>query len=135
MATSTTFTNSTLLHRTLQFDAALSLIGAAGFLVIGINPLAQLTGFTEPIVPLSVGVLLLAYVGWLFWLTRNPAQQQRQAMAVITVNDLWAVAWLAVIIINPLSLTLLGKLFVGLTVVIVALCAIIEFYAVRKIRA
>lgn len=135
MATSATSTVPTLLHRTLQFDAALSLVGAAGFLAIALNPLAQLTGFSEPAIPLSVGILLLAYVAWLFWLTRNPVQQQRQAMAVIAVNDLWALAWLVVVIFNPLSLTLLGKLFVGLTIVIVALCSIIELYAVRKMRA
>jgi len=131
----TTSTIPTLLHRALQFDAALSLVGAAGFLVIGLNPLAQLTGFTELAIPLSVGLLLLAYVAWLFWLTRNPSQQQRQATAVITINDLWVLAWLVVIIFNPLALTLLGKLFVGLTIVIVGLCSIIELYAVRSKRA
>ncbi|MBE3560484.1 MAG: hypothetical protein IMW89_14860 [Ktedonobacteraceae bacterium] len=132
--TSSFSASALLLHRSLQLDALTSLVGAAGFLAVGLSPLAQIMGFTEPALPLIVGVVLLAYVGWLFWLTRRPDAQPRQALLVIAINDCWVVGWLAVLIFNLLPLTLLGKLFVGLMVVIVALFALVEFYAIRKMR-
>ena len=138
MATRTTSysTNpsSVLLHRTLQLDALSSFLGAVGFLAVSINPLAQIMGFTEPALSIALAIALLVYVGWLLLLTRQPDAEARQSMIVVAINDLWVVGWVAVLIFNLLPLTLLGKLFVGLMVVVVGLFALVEFYAVRKIR-
>ena len=138
MATRTTSystnTSSVLLHRTLQLDALSSFLGAVGFLAVSINPLAQIMGFTEPVLPIVLAIALLVYVGWLLLLTRQPDAEARQSMIVVAINDLWVVGWVAVLIFNLLPLTLLGKLFVGPMVVVVGLFAIVEFYAVRKVR-
>ncbi|HZR42328.1 MAG TPA: hypothetical protein VFB12_19565, partial [Ktedonobacteraceae bacterium] len=89
MATRTTTsynanTSSVLLHRTLQLDALSSFLGAVGFLAVSINPLAQIMGFTEPVLPIVLAIALLVYVGWLLLLTRQPDAEARQSMIVVT---------------------------------------------------
>jgi len=126
------YASSSLLRNALQLDAVVSGIGALGFLIVGFSPLATFLGFTGSTFPLVIGVILIAYVAWLFWLTRKPEVDRRQAMGAVVINDAWVLASVVLLIINLPPLTLLGKLFIGLIAVVVAVFAIVEFYAVRK---
>ncbi|WP_220205152.1 hypothetical protein [Reticulibacter mediterranei] len=130
--TSDMSTSSTLLRGTLQLDGAVSAVGALAFLAVGFSPLSDFLGFTEPAFPLIVGVILIAYVVWLFRLTRRREVDRRQAMGAVAINDAWVVISIVLLVINLPPLTLWGKLFVGLIAVVVAAFAIVEFYALRK---
>ncbi len=125
---------STLLRNALQVDGVVSAIGALGFLVVGISPLATLMGFAGPTFPLIVCVILVAYVAWLFLLTRKPVIASSEAMVVVMINDAWVLGSIVLLIINQPPLTLWGKLFIGLIAVVVAAFGGVEFYAVRKQR-
>ncbi|QBD76479.1 hypothetical protein EPA93_10845 [Ktedonosporobacter rubrisoli] len=126
--------SSPQLRRILLLDCLTSLLGALGFLAVAASPLAQLMGFNERALPLIIGIALLAYMVWLFSLTRKPAIWPGEVMAVMVINDCWVLAWLVVLIANWLSLTVWGELFVGLTVVVVALFSTVEFLYLRKGR-
>lgn len=130
--TSDMFASSSLLRNALQLDGAVSAVGALGFLIIGFSPLSGFLGFTEPAFPLVVGVILIAYVAWLFWLTRKREVDRRQATGAVVINDAWVVISIVLLAINLPPLTLWGKLFVGLVAIVVAAFAIVEFYALRK---
>lgn len=130
--TSDMFASPSLLRNALQLDCVISAVGALGFLVVGFSPLSSFLGFTEPAFPLIVGVILIAYVSWLFWLTRGREVDRRQAMGAVVINDAWVVISIVLLLINLPPLTLWGKLFVGLIAVVVATFAIVEFYALRK---
>lgn len=126
------YASSTLLKSALQLDSIVSGVGALAFLIVGFSPLANILGFSEPAFPIVVGVLLIVYVAWLFLLTRKPEVDRRQAMWVVVVNDVWVLASIVLLIINQPPLTLLGKLFIGLIAVVVAIFGSVELYAVRK---
>lgn len=132
----TTRTSPTLLHRTIQLDALTCTIGAIGFLAVGfIGPLTQLMGFTDMLLPILTGIGLLPYIAWLLWLTGKPQAQPRLIVFALIINALWILGWLAVLLFQLVPLTLLGQLFVGFTVVVVALCTVAQFYAMQKLQA
>ena len=130
--TSNMLASSSLLRNALQLDCVVSAVGALGFLIVGFSPLSSFLGFTEPAFPLIVGVILIAYVAWLFWLTRKREVDRRQATGAVVINDAWVVISIVLLMINQPPLTLWGKLFVGLIAIVVAAFAVVQFYALRK---
>ena len=121
--------NTNLARLALQVDgAACALMGAA--IAAGAAPLAEFTGFPVA-AELAIGLGLIPYGAWLFLRARRD-HGRRMLLTIATLNVIWVVASTLILLLGQSWLTVGGGWGVGITALLVADIAAVQFYAARK---
>jgi len=122
--------SSPLLRLTLKVDAIAS--GALGLLMaLAAQPLGELFGL--PFVLLLVaGIGLLPLALALYWMSNQTVLSRTGVWAVITLNALWVVESVALLVTGYVQPTALGYAFVIGQALVVLLLAELEFFGLRR---
>ena len=121
------------LRRALTANGIFTLVSGAG-LMIGADFFADLLGLNNPLILTAVGLMLVLYAPFVFWVSlRKPIL--RQAVIAIILLDLFWVLGSALLLIGgwlPLSTT--GKWLVAITADIVAVFAVLQTIGLRRLE-
>lgn len=125
--------HSQLLRRTLQIDAAFeAILGAV--LIVDATPIAAFLGLDVPGVLTLLGIILLVTAAALFWIAGQEPIDRRLAAAVAILNADWVIASAVVLFVGWLPLTNEGKWAIAILADIVAIFALLQFYALWRRR-
>lgn len=121
-----------LLRLVLKLDAVAS--GALGALFLAGGSLLEGLLGTPLSLLVPVGVFLVVWAAAL-WIVASRSRISRAAVwAVISVNFLWALDSVVVVAAGWFALTSLGLAFVLLQAAAVAVFAVVQLYALRRMR-
>ena len=124
------FRVATFLQRVLLADAVIS--GATGLLLLlGASFLAGLLELPEVLLR-SAGLLLLPIVAYLAYLATGERLRRSAIWAVISLNALWAVASILLLLSGSVAPNLLGAAFIIFQALVVALFAELQYLGLRR---
>ena len=103
-----TATNSNFLKNVLRADALISAISAL-FLIIDAALVAEFLGIGNNLVFISIGAVLLAYAGTMFYFSRSAEIPRSYAWFTIVADAIWVLASLTLVFMPNLGLTEAGK--------------------------
>ena len=120
-----------LLRRALLANCVFS--GLSGIILLfGSNPLSGLFGLHMPTILIGAGILLLVYAGALLLNARRATVCQTEASLAVLVNVAWIVGSVGLLFVG--SLSTVGNWTVTIAANIVLLFAVLQFYAIRRLR-
>ena len=107
--------------------------GLSGIILLfGSNRLSGLFGLHMPTILIGAGVLLLVYAAALFLNARRVTVCQTEASLAVLVNVAWVVGSVGLLFVG--SLSMVGNWTVTIAANIVLLFAVLQFYAIRRLR-
>jgi hypothetical protein len=122
---------SDLLRRALLANCVFS--GLSGIILLfGSNRLPGLFGLHMPTILIGAGVLLLVYAAALFLNARRVTVCQTEASLAVLLNIAWVVGSVGLLFVG--SLSTVGNWTVTIAANIVLLFAVLQFYAIRRLR-
>lgn len=133
-ATATTTDRSTLLRRVLWLDAAMSTLCAL-LLIIDAGPVATFLGWGATWPVTAIGIGLLPFVALVVWTATRPQIPPMATWVIIELNVLWVVASVVLLFSPWPGLTVAGKWAVGIVADAVALCAVGQFFGLRRLTS
>ena len=116
------------LRRVLALDALTSAVMGA---VLLLAPLSSLLGL-QPSLLKWAGLSLLPFAAFVGWLASREMPPRMGVWAVILINALWVIDSFALLATDWSGLTLLGRGFVIVQAVAVAVFAELEFFGLRR---
>ena len=127
-------TNDRLLRTALRGNGLFSAVSGA-VLVLASRPLAETIGFPWPNTLLILGIILLLYALDLFWFTSRATLNITFAWVAIALDVAWVIGSIALLLTDPVGLTVAGQWFIGLIAEAVALFALVQWLGVRRLHA
>ena len=122
---------SDLLRRALLANCVFS--GLSGIILLfGSNRLSGLFGLHMPTILIGAGVLLLVYAAALFLNARRVTVCQIEVSLAVLLNIAWVVGSVGLLFVG--SLSTVGNWTVTIAANIVLLLAVLQFYAIRRLR-
>jgi hypothetical protein len=122
---------SDLLRTALLANCVFS--GLSGIILIfGSNPLSRLFSLHMPTMLIGAGVLLLVYAAAVLLNARRVTVCQTEASLAVLVNIAWVVGSVGLLFVG--SLSTVGNWTVTIAANIVLLFAVLQFYAIRRLR-
>jgi hypothetical protein len=119
------------LQRSILANAAFS--GVSGLiLVLAANPISQLLGLGNALILLITGLVLLAYMPMLVWLSNQNPVPVHFAWEVIALDGLWVIGSLVLIFSDLVPLTSAGKWAVAITADIVLVFALLQYAGLSR---
>lgn len=136
MATRTYPTTSSfnLARAALYADAAFVALSGLAMLVAA-HPIAAFMGWPPPSALMIMGVLFLPYAAGLAWHAVQNDIPRRALIVPMVLNELWVLASIVILLSGAPPLTTGGKWTVGIVADIVAMIAIAQFIALRRMRS
>lgn len=124
---------SPLLRNALLADGLLG-ISTGLLLVLSAN---WLVGFLDlpRLLLMASALILLPLGGLLFWLSRQPQLHRLAVWAVITLNTLWVIESVMLLVLGWVSPNLFGYTFIIGQAVVVGLLAELQWFGLRQSRA
>ncbi|MDH1264486.1 hypothetical protein [Pseudomonas sp. GD03944] len=124
---------SPLLRNALLADGLLG-ISTGLLLVLSAN---WLVGFLDlpRLLLMASALILLPLGGLLFWLSRQPQLHRLAVWAVITLNTLWVIESVMLLVLGWVSPNLFGYVFIIGQAVVVGLLAELQWFGLRQSRA
>ena len=122
---------SVLLRTALLANCVFS--GLSGIILLfGSNRLSGLFGLHMPTILIGVGALLLVYAAALLLNARRVTVCQTEASLAVLLNIAWVVGSVGLLFVG--SLSTVGNWTVTIAANIVLLFAVLQFYAIRRLR-
>jgi hypothetical protein len=119
------------LQRSILGNAAFS--GFSGLImVLAAGPISQLLSLDNPIFMVITGLVLLAYMPLLVWLSNQNPVPVHFAWEVIALDVLWVIGSLILIFSDLVPLTSAGKWAVAITADIVFVFALLQYVGLRR---
>ncbi len=107
--------------------------GLSGIILLfASNPLTELFGLHMPTILIGAGALLLLYAAALLVNARRVTVCQTEASLAVLINIGWVVGSVGLLFVG--SLSTVGKWTVTMAANIVLLFAVLQFYAIRRLR-
>jgi hypothetical protein len=125
--------SATLLRTALRGNTLFSLVSGASF-VIGAGVLSRFTGIEPAISFTIVGIGLILYAVFLWYVVAPQISDRRLVWLVIAADTLWVVGSIILLLADPLALTLAGKWAVGIVADLVATFAVLQYVGLRRIE-
>ncbi|MGE8497097.1 MAG: hypothetical protein ACN6O6_06265 [Pseudomonas sp.] len=124
---------SPLLRNALLADGLLG-ISAGLLLVLNAN---WMVGFLDlpRMLLMASGLFLLPLGGLLFWLSRQPQLHRLVVWAVITLNGLWVIESVMLLVLGWVTPNAFGYVFIIGQAVVVGLLADLQWFGLRQSRA
>ena len=124
-------TKSNLLSRVLQANGVFS--GLSGVtLTFAAGPLAAFLGLTSPTILVIIGIGLMLYAPALFYMAAQTPTNRKLVMAAIILDVAWVIGSIDLLVTDWVPLTTAGWWAVAIVADIVAVFAIVQFYALRR---
>jgi hypothetical protein len=123
--------SASLLRTVLRGNTLFSLVSGIT-LVIGAGTLSVFTGIEPAIVLTVVGVGLIIYAAFLWYVAAPQTPNRRLVWSVIVADTLWVVGSIILLFADPLSLTIAGKWAVGILADVVATFAVLQYLGLRR---
>ncbi|MGH7629535.1 MAG: hypothetical protein ACREOF_09095 [Gemmatimonadales bacterium] len=121
---------STLLHRALLADAAVS--GATGALMlVAAGLLAPLLGLPAELLRWA-GIALIPFAAFVLWVARRNSVSRTATLAIVIVNALWTVGSLLLLLAPGIAPTIIGYVFTIGQALAVALFAELQYVGLRR---
>ena len=122
---------SVLLRTALLANCVFS--GLSGIILLfGSNRLSGLFGLHMPTILIGVGALLLVYAAAVLLNARRVTVCQTEASLAVLLNIAWVVGSVGLLFVG--SLSTVGNWTVTIAANIVLLFAVLQFYAIRRLR-
>jgi hypothetical protein len=122
-----------LLRRAMQANGGFS--GISGLVsLLAANGLAAFTGIPEATVFRVLGVLLLLYAVDLFWITSREKIHPGFGITAVILDIAWVISSAILLTSNLVPLTTAGKWTILLLAEVVSIFALVQGYAIWKIR-
>ena len=129
--TTTQSTKSNLLSRVLQANGIFSgLSGVA--LTFAAAPIAAFLGLNSPVLLVGIGIALILYAPTLFYIAAQTPVNRKLVMTAIILDVAWVIASIDILVTDFVPLTNAGWWAVAIVADIVAVFAIVQFYALRR---
>ena len=126
-----TIEKKSFLQRAILGNAVFS--GLSGLLmVLAASPISQFLGLSNPLILTIVGIALLLYMPFLFWLANQTPVPSWMTWVVIELDVLWVIGSLILIFTSLVPLTTGGKWVIAITADIVAIFAILQYFGLRR---
>ena len=126
-----TIEKKSFLQRAILGNAVFS--GLSGLLmVLAASPISQFLGLSNPLILTIVGIALLLYMPFLFWLANQTPVPSWMTWVVIELDVLWVIGSLILIFTSQVPLTTGGKWVIAITADIVAIFAIFQYIGLRR---
>ncbi len=129
-ARSSSGSGTSLLHRALQIDFAITSICTVP-LILAAGPLAAITGLPEMLI-LGSGLVFIPFLVLVGWLARRARPPRKSVWMVIALNVGWAVGSVIVLASGVLDPTALGYALVIAIALAVLVFAELEFFGLRR---
>jgi len=123
----------TMLTKVLRADGLFALLSGI-VLIIGAGTLASLFEFNRPAIFAAVGAVLLGYAAMLLYFAGRESQNRMIAQIAIVLNLIWVIGSYAGLILGWFPVNTAGKWAIALAAEAVAIFAILEFIALRRIK-
>lgn len=122
-----------LLRRAMRANAGFS--GISGLVsLLAADALAAFTGIPEVLVFRALGVILILYGADLLWITSRERVNIWFGITAVILDIAWVIGSMVLLLGNFLPLTTAGKWSVLLLAEVVSIFALVQGYAVWKIR-
>ena len=126
-----TIEKKSFLQKALLGNAAFS--GLSGlFMVLAATPISEFFGLSNQLILTIVGIVLLLYMPFLFWLANQTPVPTWMAWVVIELDVLWVISSLILIFSSLVPLTTGGKWAIAITADIVTVFAILQYIGLRR---
>lgn len=121
------------LRRALRGNSAFS--AASGLvLLVAARPLASFIGLDAPLALVVLGVILILYAGWLFWVASQESIDSRYGMTAVILDVAWVGGSALILLGGWPPLTVAGKWTVALLAEVVAVFAVWQAVGLRRAR-
>lgn len=117
----------------LRADGVLVGVGGA-LLLAAARPLGPFLGVDSPLVPIALGAACLPYAAWLLRSANRRTIARGAVLTAALVNTAWVLGSAALLLGGTPALTAGGRWAVAIVAGIVALCAVAQFSALRRLR-
>jgi len=125
--------NDQLLRTVLRLNALFSFVSGLAFLFAA-GPMGQFIGVEALLALRILGISLLPFAAFVYWVTTSAAIRPSHARIIITLDVLWVIGSLILLLGSWLPLTTAGKWFVFLQADAVATFAILQTIGLRRLR-
>ncbi len=126
-------THAGLPRAALRADAAFCAVTGI-VLAAAAEPITRLLGLEPAVVPALIGAGLIVYAAALWWTTTRGPVERRLVLTIALLNSAWTLASALVLLTGQPALTTGGRWAVAILAAIVADCAVVQFYAARRMR-
>lgn len=123
------FGASRLLRGALLANALFSALSSL-VLVAAAGPVASFLGVVSEGDIRSMGVSIMIFALWVFWLSTRELPPRRQVLAVIALDLIWVLGTVSLLVSPPAGLG--GKWAIGLVGDVVAVLAVVEIVGFRR---
>ena len=123
----------TFLRRALLGNGTFSAISGTFFLVEA-GGVARFSGIEPPIIFQIVGVGLVGFAAFLFWLSAQTVLDQKEVKMIIGADLFWVVGSALLLLSNWLPLTSGGWWGVAIIADIVAALAVLQYIGLRRVE-
>lgn len=111
----------------LLTNAMFSLLSGMTMLLAN-GQLQLIFGFENDMVFSIIGVNLLAFFGFVYWVKQIKTNKQTWVYAIVVMDALWVMGSLILLLFDPFEVTELGQRVIGLVAILVAI------FGVQQIR-
>ena len=125
---------SKLLRQALRGNGVFSAVSGL-VLVLAARPLATFMGLAWPLALTGIGLVLLPYAAFLFWVTAQAEIDQRAAKTAVILDALWVVGSILLLLTDWLNLSAAGNWTVALLAEAVLTFCILQAVGLRRSRA
>ena len=124
-------TKPNFLRRVLQANGIFS--GLCGiFFIVGSGPLASFLCLDAPVILIVAGVILVLYGITLFQTAARESIIRQMAITAVVLDVAWVVGSIAILVTGWPALTTGGKWAVAIVADIVAVFALLQYFALRR---
>jgi len=110
--------------------------GATGLLLVLFSGFfAGLFGIESVSPFLETGIFLLAFAGFVFYEGRSSHTNASRIRLIITLDTLWVVVSILLLVLQPVAITLIGNVFIAAVALWVAAMAFLQFRGLKQITA
>jgi hypothetical protein len=125
--------SSLLLRRALGGNGLFSL--SSGLVSLAwADPLALTLGVPAPVVLRVLGLVLLGYAGFLFWLTSHPRPSRRLAWLASLLDGGWVVGSGVLLLLPGMPLTGIGRWTIGGVALFVASSGVLQVMGLTRVQ-
>lgn len=126
--------SDTLLRRTLFGNVIFSLLSSL-LLLLASAPVAAFLGVPQASGLFALlGVGILGFAAFVYWVQSRPALDTRFVWLIFVMDVLWVVASVVILVTNAFALSTEGRWAVLVIADIVAVFAVLEVIALRRLR-
>ncbi len=122
-----------LLRRALGGNGLFSL--SSGLIsLVWANPLALMLGVPSSFVLRAIGLVLMGYAGFLFWLAFRPTPQWRMALLASLLDGGWVVGSGVLLLLPGMPLTEVGRWMIGGLALLVAGWGLLQVIGLTRLQ-